>query len=113
MRPSVEFQGTIKTRGQTPTIDDVIAGKRDELKKMRPEIDEIMVATEVKDLGGKTGAGYEATLTGTIYFKPGAQPDTAEVERAGQECFDYDFRVLPMIVLDTTSKTATGAPILC
>ena len=71
------------------------------------------MTVEVHDLGSKVGAGYESKLTGTIFFKPGTQPNLVAVDRAGQECFDYDFRTLPLFVLDTSSKTATFAPILC
>src|SRR5258708_4385628 len=112
-RPFVEFRATVTTRGRSQQIDEVISVKRDELKQLRPEIDEISVTTEVQDLGSKVGVGYEAKLTGTIFFEPGTQPNLVEVERAGQECFGYDFRTLSMFVLDTSSKTSTSAPILC
>src|SRR4051812_37688438 len=59
MRPSVEFRATVKTRGQSPKIDEVISTKQDELRRMQPAIDEIKVTAQVKDLGAKVGAGYE------------------------------------------------------
>lgn len=113
MRPSVEFKATVRTRRASDRIDEVISAKRDELKRQRPDIDEITVNIEVQDLGSKVGTGYEGKLTGTIFFKPDAHPNLSEVDRAGQVCFDYDFRTLPLFVLDTSSKTATAASILC
>lgn len=113
MRASIEFRTTVRTRGPSQRIDDAISAKRDKLKRLRPEIDEIITTAEIQDLCSKVGAGYEGKLSGTIFFKPGAQPNLPDVDRTGQECFDYDFRTLPLFVLDTTSKTATTAPILC
>lgn len=112
-RPFVEFRATVTARGRSQQIDEVISAKRDELKQLRPEIDEIIVTADVQDLSGKVGAGYEAKLTGTIFFKLGTETNLVEMERAGQECFGYDFRVLTMFVMDTSSKTSTSAPILC
>jgi hypothetical protein len=113
VRPFVDFKVTVRLRPPSSQIDDVIAAKRDELKRIQPEITEIIVKADIQDLGSKVGAGYVVNLTGTIFFKSGRKPNLAQVERAGQQCFDYDFRVLPFFVLDTTSKTATSAPILC
>jgi hypothetical protein len=50
------------------------------------------MTADPQDIRSKLGAGYEDQLTGAIFFKPGIQPNLVDVERAGQECFDYGFQ---------------------
>lgn len=113
MLPFVEFRATIETRKTSKSIGEVIEAKRDEFKRLQPEIDHVEVRIDANDRGDKVGAGVEAELIGKIYFKKGAQPDLAAVRQSGQESFGYDFAVMPMFVLDTSNKTGTSAPILC
>ncbi|MES2790847.1 MAG: hypothetical protein V4719_14640 [Planctomycetota bacterium] len=113
MRPFLEFQAIVETRVKPPEFDEVIAAKLDTLRRLRPEIDDVPWALTPKDLRGKIGAGYELTVSGTMFFKPGSVPTLQDIDSSGNECFEHGFESRPMFYLDTSSSTATSFPIRC